>query len=46
MKRRDYERIQRGMSSQTTQKAIQQKSIKPSCVLSQSILRRLFIDIS
>ena len=36
----------RGMSSQTTQKAIQQKSIKPSCVLSQSILKSLFIDIS
>ena len=41
-----YKERSRGMSSQTTQKAIQQKSIKPSCVLSQSILKRLFIDIS
>ena len=43
---KEYKKRSRGMSSQTTQKAIQQKSIKPSCVLSQSILKRLFIDIS
>ena len=43
---KEYKEQSRGMSSQTTRKAIQQKSIKPSCVLSQSILKRLFIDIS
>ena len=43
---KEYKEQSRGMSSQTTPKAIQQKSIKPSCVLSQSILKRLFIDIS
>ena len=43
---KEYKERSRGMSSQTTQKVIQQKSIKPSCVLSQSILKRLFIDIS
>ena len=43
---KEYKERSRGMSSQTTQKAIQQKSIKPSSFLSQSILKRLFIDIS
>ena len=42
---KEYKERSRGMSSQTTKKTIQQKSVKPSCVLNQSMLKHLFIDI-